>query len=89
MIFKNIYLEILRFFFKDTFSAFKILCLAKDIYDRYILVLFFKWQIRRIWNVATLCYVNKSENMLVYILQKINDKRLLVIIKAVLGFQHM
>lgn len=74
MIFKNIYLEILRFFFKDTFSAFKILCLAKDIYDRYILVLFFKWQILRIWNVATLCYVNKSENMLVYILQPKNKR---------------
>lgn len=62
-----------KVFFKDTFSAFKILCLAKDIYDRYILVLFFK-QILRIWNVATLCYVNKSENMLVYILQPKNKR---------------
>ena len=36
-----------------------------DAYERCILVLFFKWQILRIWNVDTLCYVNKSENMLV------------------------
>ena len=40
MIFKNIYLEILRVFFKDTFSSVQIFCLAKDIYERYILVLF-------------------------------------------------
>lgn len=91
MIFKNIYLEILRFFFlRIPFQHSKFYAQPKiymtDIFQFCFLSdKFYEFEM----SLPFVMLTKVKTCLCIFSSQKINDKRLLVIIKAVLGFQHM